>query len=68
MGLQRRPEFGQCNTSPTDGPCYTISRWWKRMVLQAGNLVLDTEHRLLHRNGYGGEPIRLTPKVDSLIL
>lgn len=37
------------------------------MVLQAGDLVLDTEQRLLHPNGYGGEPIRLTPMESRLL-
>jgi two-component system response regulator RegX3 len=37
------------------------------MVVQASDLVLDTKHRLLHRNGYGGEPIRLTPMESRLL-
>ena len=38
------------------------------MVLQAGDLVLDTEHRLLHRNGDGGETMRLTPMESRLLV
>jgi two-component system phosphate regulon response regulator PhoB len=37
------------------------------MLLQAGDLALDTEHCLLHPNGYGGEPIRLTPMESRLL-
>jgi len=69
MGLQHRPEFGQCNTSPGQwAMLYYAPLRWKRMVLQAGDLVLDTERRLLHPNGYGGEPIRLTPMESRLLV